>query len=202
MGAEKELDTMNNENDSEIKKVAEEWKLHRMDNFHNLLDLWQGSQNLCATQKGSCTQNMQMTTMGYISDTEEIVKASWSLFQPDGATAFKLSERSPLSPPLPAKDLHGGRTQLFNVWCIRRSNCHPVESNQDSSPQSISDTADWLNRNGDLDNPTDSEDDCVADIEAGIQQDNSIKDPDCPEQQEVCAEANVPGLIRPTPKSK
>jgi hypothetical protein len=31
-----------------------------------------------------------MTAVGYISDTEEIVKASWSNFHHDGAAAFKL----------------------------------------------------------------------------------------------------------------
>jgi hypothetical protein len=56
-----------------------------------------------------------MTDVGYISDTEEIVKASWSLFQHDGAAAFKLSEKSPLPPALFAKDLPGGRTQILNV---------------------------------------------------------------------------------------
>jgi hypothetical protein len=34
-----------------------------------------------------------MTGVGYISDTEEIVKALWSLFQHDGAAAFKLAEK-------------------------------------------------------------------------------------------------------------
>jgi hypothetical protein len=35
---------------------------------------------------------MQMTAVGYISDTEEIVKASWPLFQHYGAAAFKLAQ--------------------------------------------------------------------------------------------------------------
>ena len=56
-----------------------------------------------------------MTAIGYISDTEEIVKASWSNFQHDGAAAFKLSEKSPVPPPLSAKDLPGGGTQVMNV---------------------------------------------------------------------------------------
>jgi len=55
--------------------------------------MWQGSQNLSATQKESRAQNKQMTALGYISDMEEIVKASWSLIQHDGAAAFELSER-------------------------------------------------------------------------------------------------------------
>jgi len=33
-------------------------------------------------------------------------------------------------------------------------------------------------------------------------QDNSIKDPECPEQRDVSAEPNIPGLMWPTRKSK
>ena len=55
-------------------------------------------------------QNKQMTAVGYVSDTEEIFEASWSLFHDDGAAVFKLSERSLLPPALSAKDLPGGRT--------------------------------------------------------------------------------------------
>jgi len=121
-----ELDTTNTENDSEMKKEAEERKLHRMAKVQDLLEMWQGSQNLRATQNESRYQNKQMTAVGYISDTEEIVKASWSLSQHDGAAAFKLSERSPLPPALSAKDLPGGRTQILNVRPIWRINSHPV----------------------------------------------------------------------------
>jgi len=39
-----------------------------------------------------------MPAVGYISDMQQIVKASWSVFQRDGMAAFKLSERS-LFPP-------------------------------------------------------------------------------------------------------
>jgi len=35
-----------------------------------------------------------------------------------------------------------------------------------------------------------------------MDQDNSIEDPDYPEQQDVSAAPNVPGLIRPIQKSK
>jgi len=48
-GTDPELDTMNTENDSEMKKEAEEQKLHRMAKVHDLLEMWQGSQNLHAT---------------------------------------------------------------------------------------------------------------------------------------------------------
>jgi len=103
-----ELDTLNPENDLEMKSEAEERKLHRMAKIHNFLEMWQGSQNLCATRKESCTQNKQMTAVGYISDTKEIIKASWSLFQHDGVAAYTLSASSCLPPPLSAKDLPGG----------------------------------------------------------------------------------------------
>ena len=86
------LDTMDTENDLELKKEVEQRKLHRLAKVHHFLEMWQGSQNLHATQKGSRAQTKQMTTVGYISDTEEIINASWSNFQHDGVAAFKLSE--------------------------------------------------------------------------------------------------------------
>jgi len=201
-GTDRELATPHTENDSEMKKEAEERKLHRMAKIHDFSETWQGSQNLRATQKESRAQNKQMTPVGYISDTDESVKASWSLFQHDGAAAFKLSERSPLPPALSAKDVPGGRTQILNVHQIRRINRHPVESDDNCAPESISDTDDWLNWNGDLDNPNDSEDDCAADDESNIGPNNGIEDPECPEQQDVSAAPNVPGLVQPTRKSK
>jgi len=72
-GTDRELDTPHTENDLEMKKEAEERKLHRMAKVHDVLEMWQGSQNLCATQKESRAQNKQMTAVGYISDTEESV---------------------------------------------------------------------------------------------------------------------------------
>ena len=201
-GADPELDTMNTENDSEMNKVAEERKLHRMAKVHDLLEIWQGSRNLCATQKESCAQNEQMTAVGNISDTEGIIKASWSLFQHDGAAAFKLSERSPLPPPLSAKDLPGGRTQILIVRQIRRIHRHPVESDEDSTPESISATQDWLNWKGDHDDPTDSKDDCAGDVESDIGQDDRINDLECPEWRDASAELYIPRLIRPIRKSK
>jgi hypothetical protein len=66
--------------------------LHRMAKVHDFLEMWQGSQNQCATQKESRASNKQMAAIAYIVDTQEIVKASWSHFQHDGAAAFKLSE--------------------------------------------------------------------------------------------------------------
>jgi len=123
---------------------------------------------------------------------EEIVKSSWSLFQHDGAAACKLSERSPLPAALSPKDLPRGRTQILNVRRIRRINRHPVESNEDGAPESILDTEDWLNWNGDLDNPNDSEEDCAADDHSDIEHNNCIEHPECPEQQDVSATPDVP----------
>jgi hypothetical protein len=137
-----ELDTKNTENNSEMQKEAEERQLHRMANVHDFLEMWQGSQNLQATQKEFRAQNKQMAAVGYILDAEEIVKASWSLFQHDGATAFKLSQRSPLPPALAAKDFPGGRTQILNVRSIPTINRHSVESAQNCAPESMSDTDD------------------------------------------------------------
>jgi len=114
-GADPELDTMNTENVTEMKKEAEDMKLHRMAKVYDFWEMWQGSHNLCATQEESGTRNKQMTAVGHISHMEEIVNASWSLFHHAGAAAFKLSTRSPLPPPLSARDLLGGRTQILNV---------------------------------------------------------------------------------------
>jgi len=144
-GNDPELDTLNIENDSEMKKEGEERKLHRMAKVHDFLVMWQGSQNLCSTKKESRAQIKMLTAVRYILDTEEIVKASWSPFQHDGAAAFKLCERSPLPPPLPGKDLPGGRTEILNVRRKQRINPDPVESDEDRAPESIADTDHWVN---------------------------------------------------------
>jgi len=47
------LDTTNTENDSEMKKEAEERILHRVAKVHEFLEMWQGSQNRRATQEES-----------------------------------------------------------------------------------------------------------------------------------------------------
>jgi len=96
------LDITNTANDLEMKRDAEKRKLHRMAKNHNLLEMWQGSQNLHAIQKESGVQNMQLSAIEYISDNEEIGKASWSNIQPDGVAAFKLSDRLPGPPALSA----------------------------------------------------------------------------------------------------
>jgi len=102
-----------------------------------------------ATQKESRAQNKQMTIGGYISDTEDIVRASWSLFQHDGADTFQSSERSHLPPPLSAENFPGGRNEVLKVHRIRRINRYPDESDEDSAPERILSNEDWIHCNGD-----------------------------------------------------
>jgi len=101
-----------------------------------------------------------------------------------------------------AKDLPGERTQVLNVRRILTINRHPVESDEVSAAESISDTEDLLHWIGDLDDPNDSDNDCAADIESDIEQDKSIEDPECPEQRDVRTAPNVLALNRSTRKSK
>jgi len=194
-GAEPELDTTNTENDSERT-------LHRLGHVYDVLEMWQRSQILCATKKESCAQNKQMTAIPCILDTKEIVKASWPDVQHDCAAAFKLPKRSHLPQSLSAKDLTGGRTQTLNVGRIWRITHHPVESNEDSSPESISVTKDWLDWNGDMDYPNDTEDNYAAEVESDMEQGNSLEDAEYPLQRYVSTATNVPGLNWPTRKWK
>jgi len=183
----------------EMKREAEEEKLHRMSMVHKLLEMWQGSQTLRATKKESRAQNKQITAVEYISDTGEIVKASWSNFHHDGVAAFKLSEKLPVPPPLSAKDLPGGRTQVLNVRRLKRIDCQPADSDEDSSPESISDTENWLNYLG---NPINSEDHWEADNESDMELHNSSECSATPQHQNVSAAPNVAALIRPIRRSK
>jgi len=54
---------------------------------------------------------------------------------------------------------------------------------------------------GALDNPNDSEENCMADNVSDVHPDNAIKASERPEYWVVSAAPNVPGLIRPTPRS-
>jgi hypothetical protein len=103
---------------------------------------------------------------------------------------------------LSSKDHPGGRTQILNIRKIWRINHHPVECDKDSAPVSISDTDDWLNWNGIMDNPNDSEEDCAADDKSDIEPNNGLEDPECREQQDVSTAAHVRGLVQLTRKSK
>jgi hypothetical protein len=90
-----------------MKREAEQNKLQPMGKVHNVFEMWQGSQILCAAENKIRAQNKPMTTVGYISDTEEVIKESWSNIQHDSAATFKLSERSHVPTALSAKNLLG-----------------------------------------------------------------------------------------------
>ena len=107
-----------------------------------------------------------------------------------------------LPPAVSAKDRHGGRTRTFHIHWIRQTSSDHVESDEDSTPEWISATDDWLTWNGDLDNPTDSEADFAADVERDVEWDYSIEDAECPEERNFRAKHKVPGLISPTRKSQ
>jgi hypothetical protein len=173
-----------------------------MAKVHDSWGMWQGSQNLCLTQNESRAQTKQMTAVGYISDPEDIIKASQHNFQTDGAAAFTMFERSPVPQALYEKELAGGYTQVLNISRIRQLDCHSAESDEDCAPESISDTQNWLDWNGDLDDPNISEDDWEADIESEIELENAIEDTEMPEHWNVSAAPNVPGLIRLTRRPK
>ena len=173
-----ELDTTSADSGVEMQTEAEQTMLHLMGKVHDIVEMGQGSQNLAAIQKESRAQKKQMTAIGYISDTKQILKASWSNIRQDGVAAFKFSEKSPVAPAVSAKDLSGGQTQVLNFCRIKPINSHSAEHDEDSSPESITDTKNWLNCIGDLDNPNDSEDNWEADNEPDIQLENCCEDSD------------------------
>jgi len=90
----------------------------------------------------------------------------------------------------------------LNVRRIRRINLNQVQCDEATTPESISDTDDWLNWNWHFDVPNDSENDCGANFESDIEQENHIEDPHCPALRDVSAAPNIPTLIRPIRKSK
>jgi len=90
----------------------------------------------------------------------------------------------------------------LNAPQIETINRHPVQRDEDSAPESISDTRNWLTWKCNLDNLNDSEDNYTADIESVIEQHNGNVDLENQEQQDVSARPNVPRLLRPIRKSK
>jgi len=63
-GADPALDTTNIEDDSEMEQESEDRTLHRMAKVHDTLEMWQGSQILCATQNEFRAEYEQMTAVG------------------------------------------------------------------------------------------------------------------------------------------
>ena len=136
-----------------------------------------------------------MAGVGYISDAVEIIKASWSHFQHDGAAACIFSGRSPLPPAVSANDICGGWTELVKV-CRSKIIVHrPAESEEDSAPYSISDTENCHYYNGGFDDPNACEGDWEEDNESDIKQDNGIEAQETPEHWLVSAALNVSRLI-------
>jgi len=112
--------------------------------------------------------------------------------------AFNSLERSPVVPALSAQDLPRGQTKALNLCRIKRIDCHAAESDEDSAAEIISDTCNWLDWNGDMDDPNASEDDWQVKNESDIELDNGIYLPETPVQHNVSATLNVPRLIAPT----
>jgi hypothetical protein len=167
-----------------------------MAKVNHFLEMWQGSWIIRATQRESGAQKKQMTAVRYISDTEEIVNASWPNLQHDGAAVFKLSERSPQPPAMSAEDLLGRRTQIFNLGWIQNIDCHRAEGNEESAPVSISDAEYLLDWNGGWDNPNVTEDYCETDDESDSNHNNVSEYPQTAVQWDVNGAPNGPVLIR------
>jgi hypothetical protein len=101
-------------------------------------------------------------------------------------------EKSPVPLALSANALSGGQTQILIVRRIKRIDYYPGESTEECSPESISDTEHWLNWNGDLDIPNESEDDWEPDNESNMELDNGSEASETLEQRNVSATPNVP----------
>jgi hypothetical protein len=100
-----------------------------------------------------------------------------------------------------AKDLPGGRTQVINICQIIKMDRHTSHSCEDSAPESISDTENWLTSKDDLDHPTERENECEADDKSDIEPCSGLKPSESPDHLVVHAIQNVPTLIQPIPKS-
>jgi len=195
------MDITDTDHNLELKREVQERTLHRMVKVHQLLDRWQGSQNLCGTVKESCVQNKQMTAVEYISDTEEIIKASWWNFQPDGAVAFEMSESSPVPPALSAKDLPGAQTWDLHVHQIEIIDHHWAEHDEDCRLGSISDSKNCPNWNDDYDNSNASKDHWEAHYKSNLELDNVIKAPEILEYTDVSVASNFAAFTWPTRRS-
>jgi len=60
----------------------------------------------------------------------------------------------------------------------------------------------WLDWNGNFDDPNDSEDDWEADNESIMEQHNGVDNPETPGQQNVSATQSIPWLIQSTRRLK
>jgi hypothetical protein len=90
----------------------------------------------------------------------------------------------------------------LNVHRIKRINLHLADGDENRSLESISDSKNCLNRNGDLDNPNVSEDDWEADKVSDMELDNGREDSKTPAQRNGSTTPNVPRLIWPIRRTK
>jgi hypothetical protein len=80
---------------------------------------------------------------------------------------------------------------------MKRIYLQPLKSDEDSTPESILYTKYCLNWNGNLNNPTDSKDNCETDGKFDIELANVNKDAESPERGDKSTMPNVAGLIQP-----
>jgi len=144
---------------------------------------------------------MQMTVIGYIINTQEIVKAYSSHIQHDGVAGFKLSERSPLPPILNAMEFRVRQTEVFNIYQIIWIDCRLAKSDKDSANECISGTENWLDWTGDLPDPYLSVDDGEAHHAPCIEHHSAIEIAESPEPWNVSAALDASGFIWPTRRS-
>ena len=183
-------------------REPEERTLHIITKVDNSLEMWQGSQKQHTIQMESRAQTKQNRAIGYIADTEEMIKASWLSFEHNEEAASKLTERSPLPPALSANNLTRGQTQVINVHQIKTIDRHPPKRDVDSAPETILNTENWLDWNWNFDDSNQINDNREADNESDIERGNGIDDLESPNQGDVSAVPKVPRFIWPTCRSQ
>jgi len=196
------LDTTNIVNNSEMKKEAEKRKLHRMAQVHEFLGVVAGQPKpTCYTEgilrsrkaAGSCRIHF-----GHGRECQSILvtlSICWS-------GCIQIIRKITLASSSVCKGPPWGRNS--NIYSL------PNQKNQSSSSRRWWGSrtwkrfghGNWFNWIGDLDRPTDREDNWVAAGESDLEQDIGIEDPECLDLWDVSATPNVPGLIRPTRKSQ
>jgi hypothetical protein len=84
---------------------------------------------------------------------------------------------------------------------MRRIDCYPAERFEDSAQETMSDTENWLNWNGQMVDSNKSKDYCDADNESDIELGVGIKPLESPEHRFETATANILRLNHPFQRS-
>jgi hypothetical protein len=79
-----------------------------MAKVYTILVKWHGCQNMHITQNEFWASNILMAAIGYISNTQDIVKVSQSLCPHVGGAVLKLLETKHFQLALHAKDMPAG----------------------------------------------------------------------------------------------